>query len=53
MNIFSKNDINEISNNAKTLMEEIDDFSSNVVSILENLNDEFEERFDYLDSKKD
>jgi hypothetical protein len=53
MEIFLKSDISGISDTANTVINEIDSFSSNLQSILEEFNSEFEERFDNLLSKKD
>ena len=53
MEIFLKSDIKSISDTANTVINEIDSFASNLESILEEVNDEFEERFDNVLSKKD
>jgi hypothetical protein len=53
MEIFLKSDIKSISDTANTVINEIDNFASNLESILEDLNAEFEEKFDSLLSKKD
>ena len=53
MEIFLKSDISGISTTANNVINEIDSFASNLESILEEVNSEFEERFDNLLPKKD